>query len=380
MGFRCSAWSRHKHLGHARSLSFRHPINFFIGPKATYCQQTQMYRVYRGEVLVIETTQEMTDIPYGDYFRVEVRWEVERSETSSFTGRDSCNLRISVNVPFSKKTVLKSQIEKNTLDESRESYTHWLREAQSALLEAQTSETPMVANSAEEAVPDSEADATTARVLTHIAERRIPAEYESEIRRMLNLKPGDGQVAPGNLVSTLHSGKGGASGQGTPVGGGSHKSGSLEKQNILNLGTKRRHQSWYSGTTARLSNALGHVGPRLTIIHDRMWSNLKFGIVVGLALLIILLQVWILWSTLAVTHGGIAEGSNQVSFTSRQKPVEGEGRGHDMQDVAQFWEQRMQFLREDVAILEARLQGMREDLLRLKTALSAVPSKGSTTT
>jgi hypothetical protein len=56
--------------------------------------------------VVIYTSQTMQDIPYGDYFSVEVRWDIEDLKGR---GPDCCNLRISLDVPFTKKTVWKGQ-------------------------------------------------------------------------------------------------------------------------------------------------------------------------------------------------------------------------------------------------------------------------------
>jgi hypothetical protein len=57
--------------------------------------------------VVIYTSQTMQDIPYGDYFSVEVRWDIEDLKGR---GADCCNLRISLDVPFTKKTVWKGEI------------------------------------------------------------------------------------------------------------------------------------------------------------------------------------------------------------------------------------------------------------------------------
>jgi hypothetical protein len=105
--FRCTQWAKHRHFGHARDISFRHPIKFyFVGPKSTYCHESQRFRVYRNNHLVLETSQQMTDIPYGDYFRVEVRWDVERLFGR---GRCHCFVRVSLDVSFLKKTIWRSE-------------------------------------------------------------------------------------------------------------------------------------------------------------------------------------------------------------------------------------------------------------------------------
>ncbi|KAG0611474.1 hypothetical protein M758_7G143600 [Ceratodon purpureus] len=122
--FRCTQWAKHRHFGHARDISFRHPINFYFGPKSTYCHESQRFRVYRNNHLVLETTQQMTDIPYGDYFKVEVRWDVER-----LYGNGQCHsfVRVSLDVAFSKKTMWKGKIEQGTHEESKEAYTTWIQ-------------------------------------------------------------------------------------------------------------------------------------------------------------------------------------------------------------------------------------------------------------
>jgi hypothetical protein len=122
--FRCTQWAKHCHLGHARDISFRHPVKFyFVGPKSTYCHESQRFRVYRNNHLVLETSQQMTDIPYGDYFRVEVRWDVERLFGR---GRCHCFVRVSLDVSFLKKTIWRSKIEQITFDESKEAYNTWI--------------------------------------------------------------------------------------------------------------------------------------------------------------------------------------------------------------------------------------------------------------
>ncbi|CAK9230391.1 unnamed protein product [Sphagnum jensenii] len=121
--FRCTQWAKHRHFGHARDISFRHPIKFYFGPKSTYCHESQRFRVYRNNHLVLETSQQMTDIPYGDYFRVEVRWDVERLFGR---GRCHCFVRVSLDVSFLKKTIWRSKIEQGTFDESKGAYNTWI--------------------------------------------------------------------------------------------------------------------------------------------------------------------------------------------------------------------------------------------------------------
>ncbi|KAJ7552356.1 hypothetical protein O6H91_06G052100 [Diphasiastrum complanatum] len=124
--FNCTQWIKHHHFGHIRDISFRHPINLYFGPKASYCHEVQRFKVYLNRHVVIETSQQLTDVPYGDYFHVEVRWDVKRLLTRP---TPFCSICISLDVAFSKKTVWKNKIVQGTFDESKEAYSTWIREA-----------------------------------------------------------------------------------------------------------------------------------------------------------------------------------------------------------------------------------------------------------
>ncbi|EOX96474.1 GRAM domain family protein, putative isoform 2 [Theobroma cacao] len=125
--FRCSSWCSHDKFGHVRDVSFQHPIKIYFGAKFGSCQETQKFRVYRNSHLVMETSQEINDVPYGDYFHVEGLWDVERDIDGP---QEGCILRVYVNVAFSKRTVWKAygtgKIVQSTLEECREAYATWI--------------------------------------------------------------------------------------------------------------------------------------------------------------------------------------------------------------------------------------------------------------
>ncbi|KAF5188422.1 Vascular associated death 1 protein [Thalictrum thalictroides] len=128
--FRCTPWSDDTQFGLSRQLSFQHPIKVYFGAKFGQCHEVQILRVYRNSHLVIETSQDVSDVPYADYFRVEGRWIVERDGNES---SNSCNLRVYVNVAFLKKTMWKGKIEQSTMDECREAYSIWIDNAHELL-------------------------------------------------------------------------------------------------------------------------------------------------------------------------------------------------------------------------------------------------------
>ncbi|XP_002511583.2 protein VASCULAR ASSOCIATED DEATH 1, chloroplastic isoform X2 [Ricinus communis] len=128
--FRCSLWQPQEKLGHTRDVSFQHPIKIYFGAKFGSCQEKQKFQVYRNSHLVIETSQEINDVPYGDYFRVEGLWDVVKDADESNEG---CLLQIYVDVAFSKKTVFKGKIVQSTLEECREAYATWINMAHELL-------------------------------------------------------------------------------------------------------------------------------------------------------------------------------------------------------------------------------------------------------
>ncbi|XP_022770172.1 protein VASCULAR ASSOCIATED DEATH 1, chloroplastic-like isoform X3 [Durio zibethinus] len=121
--FRCSSWCPNDKFGHVRDVSFQHPIKIYFGAKFGSCQEAQKFRIYRNSHLVMETSQEINDVPYGDYFRVEGLWDVEKDIDGP---QEGCILRVYVNLAFSKRTVWKGKIVQSTLEECREAYATWI--------------------------------------------------------------------------------------------------------------------------------------------------------------------------------------------------------------------------------------------------------------
>ncbi|XP_042422381.1 protein VASCULAR ASSOCIATED DEATH 1, chloroplastic-like isoform X2 [Zingiber officinale] len=120
--FQCTSWRKHELFGYTRNISFVHPVKVYLGPKFGNCQEVQKFRVYRNSHLVIETSQHVSDVPYGDYFEVEGFWDVVQ-DTS---GENSCTVKVYSNVAFSKKTLFKGKIEQSTKEECREVYATWM--------------------------------------------------------------------------------------------------------------------------------------------------------------------------------------------------------------------------------------------------------------
>ncbi|XP_047063096.1 protein VASCULAR ASSOCIATED DEATH 1, chloroplastic isoform X2 [Lolium rigidum] len=101
--FSCSKWRLDEQGGIVRDVSFLHPIKIYLGAKFGSCQEVQKLRIYKNSHVVIQTSQEIGDAPYGDHFIVEGIWDVEQDSLDE----NSCCLRIYINVAFSKRTIFR---------------------------------------------------------------------------------------------------------------------------------------------------------------------------------------------------------------------------------------------------------------------------------
>ncbi|KAL2892550.1 Protein VASCULAR ASSOCIATED DEATH 1 chloroplastic [Bienertia sinuspersici] len=127
--FRCTSWMPLDKFGYAREKSFQHPVKIYFGAKCGGCKETQKFQVYKNGHLVIKTSQEVSDVPYADYFTVEGVWDVQKDAELS----EGCTLQVFVNVAFSKKTMWKGKIEQSTVEECREVFKTWIELAHELL-------------------------------------------------------------------------------------------------------------------------------------------------------------------------------------------------------------------------------------------------------
>lgn len=122
-------WDEHSSMGPVRDLSFITVLKGFrIGPSEALCHQTQRVGVYEGSHTVFETSQVMSDIPYGDHFKVETRWDIFPQKTGS-----GSTLIIHIAVPFTKNTMWKKFIEKGVTESLLEAYQMFRRLADQTL-------------------------------------------------------------------------------------------------------------------------------------------------------------------------------------------------------------------------------------------------------
>ncbi|XP_054794902.1 protein VASCULAR ASSOCIATED DEATH 1, chloroplastic-like isoform X2 [Prosopis cineraria] len=100
---KCTSWQSQE-VGYTREKSFQHPIKLYLGAKFGGCHEVQTLRIYKNSHVVLETSQEVSGVPYADYFRVEGWWDVQKDNNES---KECCVLRVYVDVAFSKNTIWK---------------------------------------------------------------------------------------------------------------------------------------------------------------------------------------------------------------------------------------------------------------------------------
>lgn len=106
-------WLLKKRIGCVRDMVYVVPVKQSFGPKSTRCHQNQSYCVYEDNTFVLSTSQIQTDIPYGDYFRVEARWVLRP------LSKRRCSLSVSTEVIFTKSTMMKGLIVSSVVEESK---------------------------------------------------------------------------------------------------------------------------------------------------------------------------------------------------------------------------------------------------------------------
>jgi len=124
-------WTNSPQFGMIRDIQYFAPVKIPLGPDRTRVQETQRYHLQRGRLLV-ETIAMMLDIPYGESFRLEARWDVSSASDPAY-----CRLVVSLGVHFVKKTWLKGKIESQSIKESKQSFQQWVELAREALLKGE---------------------------------------------------------------------------------------------------------------------------------------------------------------------------------------------------------------------------------------------------
>jgi hypothetical protein len=329
--FRCTQWAKHRHFGHARDISFRHPINFFFAPKSTYCHESQRFRVYRNSHLVLETSQQMTDIPYGDYFRVETRWDVERL---CGKGSNHCFVRISLGLNFIKKTVWKGKIEQGTYDESKEAYTVWIQEAHSVLgeIRALAADAGTVENAV--TAPSSDTGETIREMVT--LDNPVLAEVEQPVRRIQDEQPSVKAAAMAEEPRDP-----------------------AVKSGLSNLRWKKQGSEFLE-TLVLTTQKIWAKSYKLDFKSNK---QLKLVCFILVAVIIFLMQVGIMIALARpakVQYVGVGYPNNPMSA--------GSCFGGSKGDEALAWlEQRARHVKEEIILAEARLQTLYQDLAVLKS-------------
>ena len=131
--FSCTEWAKHSHYGFSRDVKFVAPVNSTFGPKETRCVQTQTYKLYPDDNLIIGYSQVQLDIPYGDYFSVESKWNCVPLFTEGDHKMNGCEVTFHVHVLFEKYTYLQSVIQSSVLSETKESAEVFLNAAKDVL-------------------------------------------------------------------------------------------------------------------------------------------------------------------------------------------------------------------------------------------------------
>lgn len=112
-------------FGSLRDVRCRSPVKIPFGPKSTRMFFTERYYWVDSKRLRYEITGYSADVPFGDSFRVESRWEFVESADRKLT-----TLTIELGCRFIKSTMWKGKITDGVFKETTASYERWSNMAQ----------------------------------------------------------------------------------------------------------------------------------------------------------------------------------------------------------------------------------------------------------
>ncbi|XP_057873343.1 protein VASCULAR ASSOCIATED DEATH 1, chloroplastic isoform X2 [Cryptomeria japonica] len=344
--FQCTPWNEDKHFGHVRDASFRHPIKFYFGSRFTHCQEVQRFRVYKNSHLVVETSQQMNDIPYGDYFRVEGLWDVEWTSDENNT---QCILRIYVNVAFSKKTFWKGKIEQGTSEECKEAYASWIHEAHSLLnqvkgdsIKTVNCEPPFTST------PNSPPSPKVVLSADGNGQPAIPEQGQSDntIAKACNIAED---------ATTRHH-------------FGNLETESLQESNFKLSNAQRSMETLLAKTFSYRSS------PLLSNVYTNLTLHWKPGGQFTLILALILIAIFAV-TQIAIIIMLVRYPTAQYVSSVSQKPPEYTGQSlqkSNSVEVAAWLERRVYYLEEEVSMMEARFKSIHHEFVLLKRHLQTV--------
>jgi len=369
-------WTRHEQLGHVRDIQFVAPIKGAFGNwgvSHTQCYQSHRFCHYKDEHFVFESSQTMTDIPYGDCFTVDLRWDVrplppshpaaagmaefgDGAGPAGISSYSANNLTtpfrhlspsggagaeggaqslvdISVRVPFSRRCLFKKVIESGTHKQVTDTYTALTDELRRALEEQAANKggpqvrraTPAVAGGGLATIP-------SMRHLEHAADtaQPTPRGRSSFLHR---------------VPSTLSHGQGQGDGTATP-GGAAMRSGGGVRGVVFGAGQR----------AVRAAGGLWEFV--MSLLVDGMSPQLRTLTVV--VVLVFLVQVVMFCSLLRAQHAAAppAVGTYAPPAPAALPPsadlLEGLG--------ATYWGQRLNILNAELSLLQGRMEWIAKEM------------------
>lgn len=139
--FQITQW-KNTELGSSREISIRAPVTGapMLAPDSTRVFKTQRKKWISGstphEVLILDTSQSMSDIPYGDYFTIEERWLVGPQIESQSVKSE---VIVSCEAKFHKSTMFKGTITSRAKQDIKEACELWRKMASEYLLASKSS-------------------------------------------------------------------------------------------------------------------------------------------------------------------------------------------------------------------------------------------------
>lgn len=112
-----------------REISFVHPLNNTVGPSQAKTNRRQCFQRFGALGATLQNITNVEGVPGAECFRVEDRWVIES------VGDTSIKLSVYFQIPFSKRTMFKSIIQKNIKAETKKWFHGYVKFLHHALQE-----------------------------------------------------------------------------------------------------------------------------------------------------------------------------------------------------------------------------------------------------
>lgn len=376
-----SPWRSHHSMGRVRELQFVAKVKSRIGPPKTMCYQTHRCTMYKDDHFVFETFQVMPDIPYGDCFTVEARWDI--CPKPAVDGIPRVKIQAHVMVSFTKTTIWRRAIESGVIASCKTAHEECVLHAQAAVdalgedamgavrqLRARSSSPDLRASRSSRRSAAGDERVRTARVGAPLPPARSGARAPSSTRGAVqSTAVAEAPASRSSLSGTLSDAEEDAKMRRGPT--------PKMSPSLLSLTPGGKRQ--LSPIPGSRAGTPGHAAPALWEASAagrgaEGGSSWKGRLLALLCVCVMILQVAVLYALLTAKGGVLSDPPAPGPGSGSALAGSGAVLGESVAGGGDYWASRYALLQHDVHTMQVRMEAIAKDVA---VAMSALRAEGS---